>query len=149
MGNDGTIFAPRSHQRQQSPRHTASRRASISLTPTQPELIPRKHQVSAGKFLENNVPVFVITFATQEVLLFRNAKSGEVVVGAEDRVEQCHYAAVITRAEEGLANELTGGWKVIEVGPLVSSQLRPGLTPLLSPVSRRWRGGRHEHIYSI
>ena len=57
----------------------------------------------------------MITFATQEVLLFRNAKSGDVVVGAEDKVEQCHYAAVITRAEEDLGNELTGGWKVIEV----------------------------------
>lgn len=46
------------------------------------------------------IPVFVITFATQEVLLFRNAKSGE---GAEDRVEQCTYAAVLTRVEEGIA----------------------------------------------
>ena len=59
--------------------------------------------------------MFVITFATQEMLLFRNAKTGEIVVGAEDRVEQCHYAAVITRLEEELDNELTGGWKVIEV----------------------------------
>jgi import inner membrane translocase subunit TIM44 len=73
-------------------------------------------QVSDGKILENNVPVFVITFATQEMLLFRNAKTREIVVGAENKVEQCHYAAVITRVEEDLANELTGGWKVMEVG---------------------------------
>ncbi len=59
--------------------------------------------------------MFVITFATQEMLLFRNPKTGEIVVGAEDRVEQCHYAAVITRLEEELDNELTGGWKIIEV----------------------------------
>ena len=59
--------------------------------------------------------MFVITFATQEMLLFRNAKTGEIVVGSEDRVEQCHYAAVITRVEEELDNELTGGWKIIEV----------------------------------
>ena len=57
----------------------------------------------------------MITFATQEMLLFRNAKTGEIVVGAEDRVEQCHYAAVITRVAEELDNELTGGWKVVEV----------------------------------
>lgn len=50
------------------------------------------------------------------MLLFRNAKTREIVVGAEDKVEQCQYAAVITRVEEDLANELTGGWKVIEVG---------------------------------
>lgn len=57
----------------------------------------------------------MITFATQEMLLFRNAKTGEIVVGAEDKVEQCQYAAVITRVEEDLGNELTGGWKVVEV----------------------------------
>ena len=71
--------------------------------------------------------MFVITFATQEMLLFRNVKTGEIVVGAEDRVEQCHYAAVITRVEEELDNELTGGWKVVEVGPfaiLAFCQLR-------------------------
>ena len=74
-------------------------------------------QLSAGKVLENDVPVFVVTFATQEILLFRNAKTREVVVGAEDRVEQCHYAAVVTRSELELEDELTGGWKVIEVRP--------------------------------
>lgn len=65
--------------------------------------------------MEDEIPVFVITFATQEMLIFRNAKTGEIVIGAENRVEQCHYAAVITRVEEELDNELTGGWKVVEV----------------------------------
>jgi import inner membrane translocase subunit TIM44 len=74
-----------------------------------------QYQVSAGKILENNVPVFVITFATQEILLFRNAKTREVKIGGVDKVERCMYAAVITRVEEELGNELTGGWKVIEV----------------------------------
>lgn len=72
-------------------------------------------QVSAGKILENEIPVFVVTFATQEMLLFRNAKTREIIVGSEDRVEQCHYAAVITRVQEELDDELTGGWKVVEV----------------------------------
>ncbi|CDO77668.1 hypothetical protein BN946_scf184969.g19 [Trametes cinnabarina] len=76
----------------------------------------RQVDVSTGKILEGDIPVFVVTFATQEMLLFRNAKTGEVVVGAEDRVEQCHYAAVITRVEEEIDNELTGGWKIIEMG---------------------------------
>jgi import inner membrane translocase subunit TIM44 len=48
--------------------------------------------------------------------MFRNAKSGEIVVGADNKVEQCTYIAAITRIEEELTNELTGGWKVIEVG---------------------------------
>ncbi|KAH9935892.1 mitochondria import inner membrane translocase TIM44 subunit [Epithele typhae] len=76
----------------------------------------RQVDISSGKILENNVPVFVITFATQEMLIFRNAKTGEIMVGAENRVEQCHYAAVITRMEEELDNELTGGWKIVEMG---------------------------------
>ena len=37
--------------------------------------------------LENGVPVFVVTFATQEVLYFKTAKTGGVIIGAEDRVE--------------------------------------------------------------
>ncbi|KAJ7094533.1 import inner membrane translocase subunit tim44 [Mycena belliarum] len=76
----------------------------------------RQVEVSTGKILDNVVPIFLIQFSTQEVLLFRNAKTREVVVGAEDRVEQCTYIAAITRLEEELGNELTGGWKVMEMG---------------------------------
>ncbi|KAG8760287.1 protein translocase subunit [Ceratobasidium sp. 428] len=71
--------------------------------------------VAKGTLLDNNVPVFVVSFSTQEVLVFRNAKTGEVAVGAPDRVEQCSYAAVMTRIEDELDNELTGGWKVVEM----------------------------------
>ncbi|KAI0047229.1 TIM44 subunit of mitochondria import inner membrane translocase [Auriscalpium vulgare] len=75
----------------------------------------RQVDVSAGKFLEDTIPVFVITFTTQEVLMFRNVATNEIVVGAENRVEQCTYAAVLTRIEEEVEDELTGGWKVIEM----------------------------------
>ena len=85
------------------------------LAPDSKVLDIRQVDVSTGRFLEDNTPVYVITFTTQEVLLFRDRKTREVAVGAEDRVEQCNYAAVITRVEEELENELTGGWKVIEV----------------------------------
>ncbi|KGB76097.1 import inner membrane translocase subunit tim44 [Cryptococcus deuterogattii 99/473] len=80
------------------------------------KILDIKHvDIAHGKMLENNVPVFVITFATQEQLLFRSAKTGKVVVGSEDDVEQCRYAMVITRLESELDNELTGGWKVVEM----------------------------------
>jgi import inner membrane translocase subunit TIM44 len=75
----------------------------------------RSVDVSDGKILDSSIPVFVVTFSTQEVLLFRNAASREIVVGAENRVEQCVYAAVITRVREELADEITGGWKVVEM----------------------------------
>ncbi|KAF9240732.1 hypothetical protein BU15DRAFT_45528 [Melanogaster broomeanus] len=76
----------------------------------------RQVDVSDGKILEDSTPVFVVTFSTQEVLLFRNVASGEVIVGAENRVEQCAYAAVITRVAEEMSDEITGGWRVIEMG---------------------------------
>ena len=65
--------------------------------------------------LDNNVPVFLVTFATQELLLFRNAKTGEAAVGAENSVDACRYALVLTRVEKEMDNELTGGWKVVEM----------------------------------
>lgn len=36
------------------------------------------------------------------------------MVGSENSVDMCRYAIVVTRVEEGLDNELTGGWKVVE-----------------------------------
>lgn len=97
------------------------------LAPDSKVLDIRQVDVSTGRFLEDNTPVYVITFTTQEVLLFRDRKTREVAVGADDRVEQCNYAAVITRVEEELENELTGGWKVIEVRVFFFlSQVRTG-----------------------
>ncbi|GLB43416.1 putative essential component of the PAM complex, a complex required for the translocation of transit peptide-containing proteins from the inner membrane into the mitochondrial matrix in an ATP-dependent manner [Lyophyllum shimeji] len=75
----------------------------------------RQVDVSDGKILENEVPVFLVQFSTQEVLMFRNAKTREIVVGADNKVEQCMYVAAITRVQEELSNELTGGWKVVEM----------------------------------
>lgn len=75
-----------------------------------------KHvEIAAGKMLEDEIPVVTVTFTTQEVLLFRNALTGEIAVGAEDRVEQCMYGAVVTRVEEELDNPVTGGWKIVEM----------------------------------
>lgn len=74
------------------------------------------------------------------MLLFRNAKTREIMVGAEDKVEQCQYVAVISRVEDDLANELTGGWKVMEVcNP--SANICSLLTRPL-----RWLAGQPEHI---
>ena len=75
----------------------------------------RHVDVNMGKILEDELPVFYVTFATQEIVVFKDAKTGEVVSGREDKVEQCTYAAVLTRLEGELDNELTGGWKVVEV----------------------------------
>lgn len=75
----------------------------------------RRVEVAQGKILENDIPVFLVTFATQEVLCFRSAKTGDVVVGNPTAVEQCNYAAVLTLVESELDNPETGGWKIVEV----------------------------------
>ncbi|CAK9783382.1 putative peripheral mitochondrial membrane protein [Cutaneotrichosporon oleaginosum] len=75
-----------------------------------------KHvDIAQGKLLDNDVPVFVVSFASQEILLFRSAKTGEAVVGDENAVEACRYAMVLTRVPSEVDNELTGGWKVVEM----------------------------------
>ena len=79
---------------------------NLSLTP---------HQITGAKILENDIPVLIVTCTTQEVLIFRDPKTREIVVGQEDRVEQCTYGAVITRIPEEMDNEITGGWKIVEV----------------------------------
>ena len=110
-------------------------------------------QVSHGKILEDgDIPVFLVTFSTQEVLMFRNSLTGEVAVGAPNKVEQCTYAAVITRVQDELEDELTAGWKVIEVRVcLIASFFFPlryhGGT---CPVLRNLSGGSnvfHRHIF--
>jgi Tim44-like domain len=119
------------------------------LMPDSKVLDIRQVDVSTGRFLEDNTPVFVITFTTQEVLLFRDRKTRDVAVGAENRVEQCNYAAVITRVEEELENELTGGWKVIEVGPFFPLSFVLGITLMTRGGESRWRVGRGAHIYDL
>lgn len=75
----------------------------------------RQVDVTGAKILENDIPVLIVTCTTQEVLIFRDPKTKEIVVGQEDRVEQCTYGAVITRIPEEMDNELTGGWKIVEM----------------------------------
>jgi len=75
----------------------------------------RQVDVTSGKIMENDIPVLIVTCTTQEVLIFRDRKTQEIVVGQENKVEQCTYFAAITRIPEEMDNEITGGWKVVEV----------------------------------
>jgi import inner membrane translocase subunit TIM44 len=75
-----------------------------------------RYQVQAVKVLENDTKVFVISFRTQEIITFRDPKTGEIAEGDENKIEQCGYVAVLTRIEEELDNEETGGWKIIDIG---------------------------------
>ncbi len=72
-------------------------------------------EILQGKMLENNVPVLVVSFQSQELMFFTDPKTGEIKAGKSDQTDLCRYAMVLTRVEEELDNEITGGWKVVEV----------------------------------
>ncbi|GAO19570.1 uncharacterized protein UV8b_00158 [Ustilaginoidea virens] len=61
------------------------------------------------------VPVFIITCRTQEVHVYRNAKSNELAAGMEDKVQLVTYAIGITRMAEDVNNPETRGWRLIEM----------------------------------
>ncbi|KAF6842241.1 Mitochondrial import inner membrane translocase subunit tim44 [Colletotrichum musicola] len=61
------------------------------------------------------IPVFVITCRTQEVHVYRNAKSGELAAGMEDKVQLVTYAIGITRVPDDVSNPDTRGWRLIEM----------------------------------
>ncbi|KAI9271324.1 hypothetical protein BY458DRAFT_509670 [Sporodiniella umbellata] len=75
----------------------------------------RDIELVAAKILENDVPVLVLSFRTQEIIVFRNAKSGEVVYGKDDVIEQVTYACVLTKEPEDLQNPVTSGWRIIDM----------------------------------
>lgn len=62
-----------------------------------------------------DVPVFIITCRTQEVHVYRNAKTGKLAAGMEDKVQLVTYAIGITRIPEDVTNPETSGWRLIEM----------------------------------
>lgn len=61
----------------------------------------------------NDIPVFIVSFRTQEIHLYRNAV-GEVVAGREDHVQAVTYIAIFTRLKDEMQNPVTGGWRVMD-----------------------------------
>jgi import inner membrane translocase subunit TIM44 len=61
------------------------------------------------------VPVFIITCRTQEVHVYRKAKTNELAAGMEDKVQLVTYAIGITRVPEDVNNPETRGWRLIEM----------------------------------
>jgi mitochondrial import inner membrane translocase subunit TIM44 len=76
----------------------------------------RNVDISNARMLEpGEIPVFIITCRTQEVHVYRNAKSGELAAGMEDRVQLVSYAIGVTRTPEDVNNPETRGWRMIEL----------------------------------
>lgn len=76
----------------------------------------RNVDILSARMLEpGDIPVFVIMCRTQEVHVYRNAKSNELAAGMEDKVQQVTYAIGVTRIPEEVANPETRGWRLIEL----------------------------------
>lgn len=62
-----------------------------------------------------DIPVFIITCRTNEVHVYRNAKTNQLAAGMEDKVQQVTYAIGVTRIAEDVNNPETRGWRLIEL----------------------------------
>ncbi|KAL8871550.1 MAG: hypothetical protein Q9174_002642 [Haloplaca sp. 1 TL-2023] len=76
----------------------------------------RHVDVLSARILEpGEVPVFIITCRTQEVHVYRNAKTNDLAAGMEDKVQLVTYAIGVTRVPEDVNNPDTRGWRLIEL----------------------------------
>lgn len=76
----------------------------------------RNVEVMNSRILDpGDVPVFIMTCRTQEVHVYRNAKTNELAAGMEDKVQQVTYAIGVTRIAEDVNNPETRGWRLIEL----------------------------------
>ncbi|QOU22371.1 hypothetical protein BRETT_002550 [Brettanomyces bruxellensis] len=75
----------------------------------------RNVSVVAYKILEpNETPVLVTGSRVQEIVSFRNAKTGAVVAGSDEDIVVSSYAMVLTRIPEEMDDPVTDGWRVLE-----------------------------------
>jgi mitochondrial import inner membrane translocase subunit TIM44 len=76
----------------------------------------RNVDILSARLLDpGEIPVFVITCRTQEVHVYRNAKTKELAAGMDDKVQQVTYAIGVTRIPEDVSNPETRGWRLIEL----------------------------------
>ncbi|KAJ5131866.1 hypothetical protein N7448_006024 [Penicillium atrosanguineum] len=72
--------------------------------------------VMSARILDpGDIPVFVVTCRAQEVHVYKNAKTGKLAAGMEDKVQLVTYAIGLTRIPEEVNNPETRGWRLIEL----------------------------------
>jgi import inner membrane translocase subunit TIM44 len=76
----------------------------------------RNVEIMSARILDpGDIPVFIVTCRTQEVHVYRNAKTNELAAGMEDKVQLVTYAIGVTRVPEDVNNAETRGWRLIEL----------------------------------
>jgi import inner membrane translocase subunit TIM44 len=68
-----------------------------------------------ARLLENEIPVFIITCRTQEVHVYKDIKTSNLMAGMDDKVQLVTYAIGVTRIPEDVNNPETRGWRLIEL----------------------------------
>lgn len=72
--------------------------------------------ISHARILDpGDIPVFVVTCRTQEIHVYRKAKTGELAAGTDDKVQLVTYAIGLTRIPDEVNNPETRGWRLIEL----------------------------------
>ncbi|KAL3427829.1 Mitochondrial import inner membrane translocase subunit tim44 [Phlyctema vagabunda] len=73
-------------------------------------------EILSARILDpGDIPVFIVTCRTQEVHVYRNAKTNQLAAGMEDKVQLVTYAIGVTRVPEDVNNPETRGWRLIEL----------------------------------
>lgn len=76
----------------------------------------RHVEILSARILDpGDIPVFIVTCRTQEVHVYRKAKTNELAAGMEDKVQLVTYAIGVTRVPEDVNNPETRGWRLIEL----------------------------------
>ncbi|RFU32197.1 hypothetical protein B7463_g4153, partial [Scytalidium lignicola] len=76
----------------------------------------RNVDILSARILDpGDIPVFIVTCRTQEVHVYRNAKTNDLAAGMEDKVQLVTYAIGVTRVPEDVKNPETRGWRLIEL----------------------------------
>ncbi|KAI8918987.1 hypothetical protein DFJ77DRAFT_482760 [Powellomyces hirtus] len=77
----------------------------------------RRVDIRKLTLLEDEVPVILVTFQTNEILMFRNRK-GELKIGNENAIETATYVMAFTKVQavdpSAKFTERTAGWVVID-----------------------------------
>lgn len=77
----------------------------------------RNLELVTAKLLEQQTPVVVFSFNTQQISYVRDAK-GAIIEGAEDSIENFLYVMALTKeapASNGKISQITHGWKLVEL----------------------------------
>ncbi|KAJ1511871.1 protein translocase subunit [Coelomomyces lativittatus] len=64
--------------------------------------------------LVENKPVIMVTFQTQEILVFRDKTTKVIQLGKEDHILKCNYILVLALQDTFPVHPITKNWKVID-----------------------------------